>query len=35
MTQPRVLAATSNASRISQELLAQINDPSFTLGYKV
>ncbi len=35
MTQPRVLAATSNASRISQELLAQVNDPSFTLWYKV
>ena len=32
MTQPRVIAALSNASRISDELLSQFNNPAFTLG---
>jgi len=32
MTQPRVLAALSNASRISDELLSQTNNHMFTLG---
>ena len=31
MTQPRVIAALSNASRISDELLSQIDNPLFTL----
>ena len=35
MTQPRVIAASSNSNRISQELLAQQNDPTFSLWYKV
>jgi len=35
MTQPRVIAASSNANRISQELLAQQNDSTFSLWHKV
>ncbi len=35
ITQPRVLAAMSNADRVSQELLADTGNPYYSLGHGV
>jgi HrpA-like RNA helicase len=35
VTQPRVFVTRANANRVSQELLAEYGDPSFSLGYKI
>jgi HrpA-like RNA helicase len=35
VTQPRVIAAMSNATRVAEECLAEYGDPDFSLGSRV